>query len=321
MSEINFKVCPTPEDLDYNLQSKIAFVTGVRPSQIDPQDIAALLDRQVTRHSIGKYVLLQAIEQLHTLSEREANERLQSFCQLGEALLHQEATYSSYGIHLPSYMTALERYQGITAKKPTTSLLVGALTPDTVVEYAVTTRHVFPDITVHVMDTKGVATRTACDATGAVFRKGTALHMPYDPHTVDIVQTHYLLDQIEDESYPDSAYHAKKRRFLQEAHATLTSGGLLLMVEPVFPRQIVDDMQCSTGGIISQTEAVHLAGMHQKLLKSDLYQAGFDQVAITPAPGFHFRRDLEYLLLTNTWDISSDALQLNHPSVLIAAFA
>lgn len=178
----------------------------------------------------------------------------------------------SYGLFMPSYQEALRDQKERRDEKSEThtSLLLGALTPDTVREYAIAVRDVYADAKCHVIDIKGGKTRgTLTEAVD--FHLGSALDLPFEDGTIDSVQTNFLIDHIEDKTI--STVKGRHMEVFREAHRVLNTEGELVMIE-----------------------------IGKPYFEPMLYQVGFRDVTINDSEMFLTRRAMENFLCSTAKD-------------------
>jgi len=154
---------------------------------------------------------------------------MQQTVQSGELLLGLDSYASSYGLYMPSYLYALQMQEEQTAKNgPYRSLLVGALSPDTIREYATTVRTIHPDAEIHVIDLEGGLTRETMPDI-VTFHEGDALQLPFPDGYFNSLHTNFLLDMLEDPK--GRPQELKRQQFLTESFRVLGKGGMLAMIE------------------------------------------------------------------------------------------
>src|SRR5258708_1877196 len=198
---VDFGIVVDNRFIDDHYKNRIASLNNLRSRDVEPGRIARLYEgiQQQQDNRLPVYVP-PLFQELITyiglpLNQRERSEKVQAFQQHAEGLLGKGG-YASYGIHAPSYLTALTFYQDDVVGSPQghSSLLVGAYTPATISEYAAITDHVFPNADLHVIDVDGVTTARLCEGGGmATFHKGDALQMPFPDNTFSSVQSDHLL--------------------------------------------------------------------------------------------------------------------------------
>lgn len=203
------------------------------------------------------------------VSERRfLSEVLQMVDQQAEAVVDRPMTAFSYGRFYPSYKIFLELQKKSECAQENThkSLLIGALTLDTVKEYEQTVKRVHPLAQTFVTDVEGVTTVQRGE-----FAYGSGLELPYASNSLDSVHTNILLHQL----YGSDNRHPNKRASLfAEMLRVLKPRGYLIMVESKF------DKVYKNGNIFSAGE----------LLKEEIQKAGFCDVRAIPALELQSRR-------------------------------
>jgi len=327
---IDFSLVVTKEDLAKNAKSRIAFLTGLQPSQVDPdemRDLSSLLTlaslqpygASASNRIYGfyeKYIQKSPEERQEeeldtrgqytgtevntpTPSNRTIGERTQAFRQRSEIFINPENThYLSYGISAPSYYKALSKQRNAEKVSSThRSLLVGALTPETVSEYVGVTTHVFPNADLHVVDIEGDATRKACEANDVQWHQGDCLAMPFAPSSFDSVQSDFLFDQIRSPLSSNTSQLETIAAYFQQLHNILKPHGQLISVDNQLNREILATASQSGSDIIWKT------AKYKNNLKHVLRAAGFKDIAIEPLIAFSSRSELDKeVMLGNRWD-------------------
>jgi len=174
MGMVDFSLVVTSESLAENAKSQLAFLNNTRPSQVDEETMEILYQNKGSTLS----AIWLAVNSSQPLDMREFTEKSQSQTQFAETLLDKPTNFLSYGMHAPLFLHGLERHKKETAQNTSSykSLLVGSLTPSTTTEFAVITRHIFPNAKLQVMDIEvSDDTINACVANGAEFYKGNCL--------------------------------------------------------------------------------------------------------------------------------------------------
>ncbi len=208
------------------LRKRIAAVNGLPPISVDYEELTILYRHfnligidEKSEWVYNKYVGRHA--------GRARVEKSQQTFQLVENLLNCKPVTNSYGLFAPSYLHALEEQAEI---RPLAdgyrSLLVGALTPDTITEYAATVRRVYHGAFCSVVDIEGHDTRKISPDI-ARYVGGDALHLPFADGSFDSLHTNILLDQFGDVH----TGRDQRNEFFSEAWRVLRPGGRLIMME------------------------------------------------------------------------------------------
>lgn len=304
-----------PETLDDRLLASICALNPELLAGVSPDRIAAILDSLTVESEI-----CAVIDPYKNLAEREVGEKAATFQQLGEALLDRSPTVMSYGIHEPSYMQSLQRLSRRSVL-PVNSLLLGALTPQTVYDYSYVTRQTFPDISLHAIDLEGISTVDAYRATGTAFKRGNVLEMPYPSESMDVIQGHYLLDRLRcpPAGCTDSTYIGMMRALFQQSYTTLTPEGLLVLVEPRIPRQ--KDRFLRAVGVDTDREFAQreINDLYVHTIAEELKSAGFAMVAISRAPALRTRRVMERILFEGNQELSQADFAPRQRAIVIEA--
>lgn len=183
---------------------------------------------------LGKYILpptkfldIFTNDATHEEALRLFQERRARFHHYAESILHLAPQALSYGLQAPSYRAALLAYRKETKSgEAHKSLLIGALTIDTVQEYETVVHGVFPEAQTAIIDLEGVETKK-----GNNFSFASGLSTPFASNTFDTVHTNSILHHLE------GALSDRKNRIqlFQEAYRILRPGGMLIMVEANLP--------------------------------------------------------------------------------------
>ena len=181
--------------------------------------------------------------------------------QIDEALDNVPVDLSTYGLYAVSYLTELSMYdRKETAVDPHKSLLLGAMTQDTIYEYSATVRAAFPKAAPYVIDIVGDRTPYV-PSDIAHFTYGDATKLPFIDSSMDTVHSNRLFHMIRGkDSRPQIT-----QRICDESFRVLRPGGIVLFVE-------------NTSDIA--------------LLENGLEQSGFNNIRTRGADRFHKRIDM-----------------------------
>lgn len=250
---------------------QIAAVNGLHPHDVDPFELQALYSANVwdlgdpSEHPLyGKYIS-------RSPNGRSRIEKEQQVGQLTESLFDLHPGHKSYGLYVPSYKRGLYLHKDASLQSSDSthrSLLVGALTTNTIHEYAQTVRAVYPNAHCLVTDIEGDTTREV-DPKTANFFYGSALHLPVPSGSIDSLHTNILLMNLREPKAKIDQSQRQRRRFLSEAYQALSPTGLLIMLE-----QADDD------------------------LLQDLFLTGFKTIQRISALSFRSRREMERNMFT-----------------------
>jgi|GEM_PF-3769126 len=312
---VDFRLRVTSEAIANNARSQIAFLTDTHPRSVRSDRIEYLYK------SRDDYALIEYLQGRvgEVPPSREIHEKAQSLRQYAETLLGTEVIYPSYGMHAPSYLSGLEEYKRLHSQETHSSLLVGALTPSTVTEFAVVTRHVFPAADLHMLDIEGVTTRNACEASNVTFHKGNGLSMPFTSETFDTVQADLLLDYLQAEDHANTNYPAKIKKFFQEAYHVLKPGGMMLLVEHSLPKNFANFLR-DRAMLSSLSDLDHLKALQIQGIVNGIANSGFQDITVSPVVMFRSRRYLEEdILLGNVWEMPARSLGATTEQIFIQA--
>jgi hypothetical protein len=239
------------ESLNKLVTEKIARMCNLKPEDVSVGEIIHLVENldfsdefSIRRvgHLIKKYLGIDFYDQklVYALIGDERRLRLlqeisQRLKQFAEYYRQIEPRHLSFGVFAPAYAQA---YKEIDFNQGSrfNSLLVGALTIDTVFEYTALTKSFFPKAQTFTLDIEGEETRKASD-----FIFGSGAKLPFAGESLNLIQTNYLLHMLqEDSKNPDAINPYELRRMLfREFRRVLKTGGRIVMVEgknsKVFP--------------------------------------------------------------------------------------
>lgn len=241
-------------------ETELTFLYRCIIHAIDFGDESPEADELVRKYLLGDY------DRNKVSSETEGRilgERVQQFCQQAEGLLDEHPRSASYGIYIPSYMPALVEHQMTyqLVGQPA-SLLLGALTQDTVYEFGATIHALYPDARCTVVDISGQDSRKVSPVMAQCV-EGNALSLDVRPSTQDSVHSNYLLGYIGITGDSPIINRQQRDRVFSQAYKVLKPGGLLVMVEK--------------NGLLEGA-------------KRELDNIGFKEVSIEPAEMFKSRR-------------------------------
>src|SRR5262245_3464274 len=133
-------VTPLNDGMKRDMTARIARQAGVPPRAVNHREIDLLrrmFDGGVDVDPFSSHVHSKYIR--GRISETE-----QQLAQSLEVIFAQEPRTSSYGVYMPSYLIGLRGQKDRIGDHPHASLLIGALTTDTIREYVTTVRDVYP---------------------------------------------------------------------------------------------------------------------------------------------------------------------------------
>ncbi len=164
---------------------------------------------------------------------REDKERRQWFAQNASAYTGLESGAMSYGIGLPFYLERLgEVRQRIGSHEDQKSLLLGALTPDTIKEYELALAMTLPKSRAYVTDIEGVLTPKPNQ-----FVYGSGVQLPFADNSFDTIHTNYLLHAFEAEGVDGLAAY---QQLIDEIYRVLKPRGTAILVEGHLPNSLAE---------------------------------------------------------------------------------
>lgn len=230
--------------------------------------------------------------------ERKVAELEQQFLQLAEALLDLKTNFYSYGVFFPSYlqMIANAKKRGA-APDDSTSLLVGALTADTVKEYQLLMQLLIPEGQALTIDLHGIDTPKQ-----GPFAYSDAFRIAAHSDSFDVIQTNMLIHHLVDGNSRSSRSSSRDRlRLFREFYRVLKPGGIITLVE--------GDLEASYVGSSIQRAAL--------LIESELTNSGFLNIRIDYTRCFTHRKSI--LRSTTLQQVSEQETQANRNVLQICA--
>lgn len=209
--------------LETRYRSTLAAIASLSPGAIDPYEVALLYDDSFGINGKREQVVLFQKYIPNTGNPRLDRERRSLWGIVAEGLLNRPTGLTTYGVHAQTYLAELSEKRRSTSNFR--ALLVGALTPYTVREFAQTVRHVFPDATLAVMDIEGIETRKEAENLGIQFIQESVLALGESP-AYDCVHTSVLLGDLQ-----GSGTFGDLRTAISKMYAALLPEGKLVMVE------------------------------------------------------------------------------------------
>jgi len=212
--------------------TRIAHILRKPLAVVDPNEVLDLAHAQIALKKgdlpeIGIHELRRLNEKYRPpngVDKRTAEEISQIFFQASELIDGRSATSNSYGLYAPSYENALlSQKESWDESQEYRSLLVGALTSETAMEYTATVKNIFPQAKTHIIDIEG---RETISAPGFIF--GSGMELPFPNASFGSIHTNYLLNMIEGGDETDIQ---KIEQLLQESSRVLTKKGMLIMCE------------------------------------------------------------------------------------------
>lgn len=201
------------------------------------------------------------------MSEREKSETGTTIHQAAEIIDPNIEPSMSYGLFVPSYQEELNLQKNKYGSPRYHSLLIGALTANTAIEYTATVKSVFPEAQTRIIDLETVKKN---DKPGFIFADG--LNTPFVKNTFSSIHTNYLFHMLEGEN--TESIKNIKRLFI-ESFRILNNEGKLIMCE----------------GNLSHILGVDDNSAIQKI-KQLLADSGFSDIEIKPAIKFKDRREM-----------------------------
>ena len=235
-----FTIQTTQADHERLALNKISQACGLPKNNINPKEVLYIINgdySDVSRlHLQKKY--LKSNDEAATRSEKEASQTFKQAAELLEAYV-KEYGYNSYGLFGPSYEQELKDQQKyFSLKDPYRSLLVGAYTTDTAVEYTATVKNIFPQAETHIIDIEGV---DCSNKPGFAF--GDALQIPFKNDAFQSIHTNYLLHMLSGEN-EDGVENVKQ--LFRESYRALSKNGKIILCEGIFS-DILDENSLYTG--------------------------------------------------------------------------
>jgi hypothetical protein len=195
--------------------------------------------------------------------------RQQYFLQLAEGLLDLPYFATSYGVFIPSYLSALKEQQVESdGQSEYRSLLVGAETPETVIEFAQTTQAIFPQAECTVIDIASLSPFQFPE-NQAEYKEGYFQYPKEIEPIFDSVQTNLLISNYM--TYQNFPWTQEPELF-RSSFGRLKPGGKLIMIENV------------------------VNGYHKEARLSWLEKAGFVDIRMDHALAFKGRREIDQWL-------------------------
>ena len=223
---------------DAVIRQRVADQTGLSArdvSLLDLYQISQWRNKQEVGVA-GWYALKKGDERLLTYlpTTGDTSECFQALEQAVELGYDLDAQRFSYGIFGLNYLRGLLAHRGKMEKlgicsEKYSSLLLGALTPDTVREFATIVHTAFPDeAECHVIDLEsGAKAETMKDIVD--FRVANAMHLPYADNTMHSVQTNALFPFLSETE--GLSNEAARQQVFSEVSRVLAPSGIFLMVE------------------------------------------------------------------------------------------
>ena len=209
------------------------------------------------------------------MSNREIHETGAIIHQTAELIDPNIESLMSYGLFMPSYQEELKLQKKNYSSPQYRSLLIGALTPNTAIEYTATIKSVFPEAQTNIIDLETVKKN---DKPGFIFADG--LNMPFVTDTFSSIHTNYLLYMLEGKNINPIR---NIKNLFTESFRILNNEGKLIMCE----------------GNLSNIFGVDKHSAIQEI-KQLLADSGFSDVKIKPAIKFENRREMtKYFRSTN----------------------
>ncbi|NMC36448.1 methyltransferase domain-containing protein [Candidatus Beckwithbacteria bacterium] len=270
-----FQVLLSPEELMGYAAAQIARINHLKANEVQTIEVAALASiltgntdflgstqakdlllscsyyPDLINFLFRKYLGLDKLER-----GREMQEKGTCLILGAELLLNTPVLSTTYGLFFPSYSELLQRYREENPVLPEgySSLLVGAMSTNTIFEFQALNKAFFPNGHTYVIDLEGV-TLGATDN----FVLGDGYHLPYGVDSFSTIQTNYLLHSLREPKNPEQ--HIK---LFAEFYRVLKPGGCVLSVE---------------GRLNKISDGTTVEQIRQEL-QSELREAGFQNLNI-----------------------------------------
>lgn len=297
---------------DSRFRRRLHHVTGVKEENIFHEEIDELarmiMNFEVNTQgkeqtawkesTIAKKYLGRAFSQFGK-DQRVLEEIEQEVVQTADGLLQLNRLPTTYGSYLPSYLEVLSGFAQEVAretgqqKQAHSAVLVGAFTPDTAREFSIITHEVYPDATCTVIDLVDHI-RDQISPEYVQFKRGDAFSLPFQPDTVDSVQTNILLKNLNTSGRQFMSESVKREHFFTQANRILKPGGLLLMIEDI-------------------------AGINEAQMKKELQQTGFTSTGYLQAIRLIDRNALEQVITSNSRSLPINSLAIGANIYCISA--
>ncbi|HOY14301.1 MAG TPA: hypothetical protein PLY70_14230, partial [Saprospiraceae bacterium] len=217
----------TPQQIVDMGIKRIAQMLGKPVSEIDQQEVIYLNSALKTTEGYKIGHLWEKYRGIGTDADGLGRESLQIFHQSAE-LIEGGIPYSnSYGLYASSYESVLREQRNTWESLDYRSLLIGAMTMDTALEYTASVRSVFPKAKTNIIDLEGGEIK---NAPGFIFADG--LYLPFSSDSLSSIQTNYLFHALKSDNKGNSCLE----RIISESWRCLSDKGVLILCEGNFDR-------------------------------------------------------------------------------------
>lgn len=278
-AETGFHIVTKPRPVDVRRQ--IADIVG-RPTDVIRDEEIRTLTECVPRGSIPASLYNKYLSVYGEYA-------IQGVLQRAEVLFDRSIQKSSYGLVMPSYLEALRTVPEKPAGEDHQALLLGALSVDTVKEFATTVRTIFPGADCKVIDVNTEHLAPVPPEIAEVSQDDATL-LPFNDETIDSVHANHLLTF--NTAYNPGLYDRKE--IFAEAYRVLTPGGTFMTVE---------DEACNDFS-----------------LTGDLLSSGFSQVAVRDAIRFVDRTEMDKYLRSTAIVPLPDAVRISATNKIIIGY-
>ncbi len=263
----------SPDQIEY--AQMIAEYGGVKLESLVPDELMFLW----TQTASPPWELVKKYGISETPSPRPLYERYSMMNHRIEGLFDLQPMYYSYGVFTPSYLQML---RGCVQKpgEAHTSLLVGALTTDTIREWRAGLSSLFNELNLTVIDIEGLEIKLI-PANIAKWIYGDALRLGYQDQ-FDTIHTQALTSSLADPYTGNFAYEYDRIRFFEGAWEALKPQGRLVMTE-MGPEDADWDE-----------------------FAKELTETGFADIQVTPALAFDKRRSVFEFVKNPTSEIDTN---------------
>lgn len=234
--ERGFILVDKPNDLIDSIKKRASFINNLNSKDISLSQITDIVEFNMDKYHLSSFKKYFGVDFPPLSSQhKEFNSKHQRYGQLLNKLNNDdiEKCFLSYGIFAPAYIEELFLYKKENEKNEEhKSLLIGALTIDTVQEYLGIVKSVFSNPKSLSIDVDGnYLVNEAQD-----FQIMNGLQTSFKDNTFDTIHTNFLLHQLCDKNGKDSDesgvdMYTKFKDLSTEAYRILKSKGKIIMVE------------------------------------------------------------------------------------------
>lgn len=287
------------------LELKATFINNQTTPNINFEEIKELFCSRspFNGRQADKY-LVDAVDENKDNEYKKKSSKGQRFGQIiSEIDTSFPIEWVSYGTFLPTYYKELLKYKNSNNKDSHDSLLIGALTIDTVVQYQSTVASVFPNA-------KSLAIDIDSDyliSEIPTFQKMNGLNTNFKDSSLDSIHTNFLLHQLTNQSagINENKIDLTKRLF-SEIKRLLKPGGKLIMIE---------------GNLGTVFKTPNRSFIDESLIQI-LFSAGFSNIMIKLPEKFDNSQNVERFMRSssgNTQIIQNEKTIFDKDSIVITA--